>query len=305
MVSVDDLQSAVGSLRAEVPGILTQMLGQFRNEVMEGFKEINDRSITEIATQVQILRSEVEAHHKGFGAAVEKSVDDRFMIANKAFVVEQERLSASFANLQSMIQQVSDAGTEGGMDRFIALLKQQEKQMEAHTITVANVVHETLKNQVNTMDGRWNNWAVKTDARLGAFDSAGFNGPPGVDKPARGGYQLRVPDPKMWQLDTLKDGNHGFAKWRKGFDLQVDSIWNGLGNVLEEMRRDDNVIDAKKYNEYMLDLDTGRSIMPAGASDLDWAYQYVSTKLYMLIYNHCDVDPIKIIEESSVKLQYH
>ena len=88
------------------------MLGQFRNEVMEGFKEINDRSIREIATQVQTVKSQVEAHHQGVAREVEKSVGERFDIANHAFVTEQGRLTASVETLQAAIQKVSDATSE-------------------------------------------------------------------------------------------------------------------------------------------------------------------------------------------------
>ena len=35
---------------------------------------------------------------------------------------------------------------------------------------------------------------------------------------------------------------------------------------------------------------------PAGSLDLD--YKYVSVKLYMVLYMHCGIDLIKVLEES-------
>ena len=95
--------------------------------------------------------------------------------------------------------------------------------------------------------------------------------------PRAGSYQLRIPDSQNWKLDMLKDGTYGLAKWREGFDLQVNSIWNGLGDVLEEMRRDDNVIGVTSYNNDMVD------VVPAGASDIDWAIR-VDKTLYGYLY---------------------
>ena len=306
MVSIDDLTSAIQGLRGEVQGIVAPMMGQLRQEVMAGFKEMNDRSIQEIGNQVQALKEQVEAHHLDVGATVAKSVEDQFVTANKAFVAEQARLTEGFASMQEAIQKVSDASQSGGTDRFIALLMQQKIDADLKTDTVAHAVHATIKGQVNEMSEKWTQWSVATDARLLAFDSAGFGGPPGVDsRPSqgRGGYQFRVPDPKAWQLDVLKDGSHGFAKWRKGFDLQVNAVWNGLDLVLEAVRRSEDPITQVMFESMLLEhAPIGQdSVVRDGASKLDWNYTYISTKLYMVLYTHCDTDPIKIMEECDRK----
>ena len=36
-----------------------------------------------------------------------------------------------------------------------------------------------------------------------------------------------------------------------------------------------------------------------GASSFDWEHTHISNKLYSVIYAHLDVDPIKIVEEST------
>ena len=40
-------------------------------------------------------------------------------------------------------------------------------------------------------------------------------------------------------------------------------------------------------------------IIPVGASSLEWEYTHISNKLHSVIYAHLDVDPIKIVEEST------
>ena len=97
----------------------------------------------------------------------------------------------------------------------------------------------------------------------------------------------------------LKDDESGFAKWRKSFDLQVKAVWNGLDKLLEEIRGHD-------YVDVVIDEDVYRSLLlkaeiypPAGS--LDWNYKYISVKLYMVLYMHCGVDPVKVLEESSAR----
>ena len=66
----------------------------------------------------------------------------------------------------------------------------------------------------------------------------------------------------------LKDGESGFAKWRKSFDLQVNGVWNGLDKLPEEIRGHD-------YLDVIIDEDVYRSLLlKAGiypsAGSLDW-----------------------------------
>ena len=110
-------------------------------------------------------------------------------------------------------------------------------------------------------------------AEMRTYATTGAGGPPpGIERAPRGSYQLRVPDPQNWKLDTLKDGNHGFSKWRKSFDLQVNAVWNGLGDILEEMRNDEQPIDETSYDHYILK----HNPKPVGCGELDWMYKYVS-----------------------------
>ena len=64
--------------------------------------------------------------------------------------------------------------------------------------------------------------------------------PAGGSRQAPGGargYQIRIPDPKQWNLTILKNGETGFLPWRKSFELQVRAIWAGLDVVLERSER--------------------------------------------------------------------
>ena len=107
------------------------------------------------------------------------------------------------------------------------------------------------------------------------------------------GYQIRIPDPKAWNLTVLKNGESGFLPWRKSFDLQVRAIWAGLDQVLESLREEIVPVDKSLYERLV------EPIIPAGASSLDWEYTHMSNNLYSVIYAHLHADPIKIVEEST------
>ena len=100
-----------------------------------------------------------------------------------------------------------------------------------------------------------------------------------------------------WKLDVLKDGESGFAEWRKSFDLQVNAVWNGIGKLLWKIRGHEYV-DVIFDEHVCQSLVTKAKIYPPARS-LYWNYKYISIKLYMVVYTHCGIDPIKVLEESS------
>ena len=97
----------------------------------------------------------------------------------------------------------------------------------------------------------------------------------------------------------LKDGSSGFGAWRKTFDLQVRAVWAGLDQVLESMRATGKDACGQVTREVYERLLLESAVKPLGASDLDWDYTHISSKLYMVLHSHCDVDPTKVIEEST------
>ena len=115
----------------------------------------------------------------------------------------------------------------------------------------------------------------------------------------RGGYQIRVPDPQAWKLEMLKDGDHGFVKWRESFEIQVNSVWIGFDVMLEEIRSHtmkDKIIDEDEYNILL----RKHNLYPVNGQ-LDWDYKYLSTKIYMVLFTYCGMDPIKIMKEANKK----
>ena len=96
-----------------------------------------------------------------------------------------------------------------------------------------------------------------------------------------------------------KDCESGFAKWRKSFDLQVHAVWNGFDKLLEDIRGHDHVDVIFDEEVYRSLLRKAQIYPPAGS--LDWNYKYISVKLYMVLYTHCGIDPIKVLEESTAR----
>ena len=56
----------------------------------------------------------------------------------------------------------------------------------------------------------------------------------------------------------------------------------------------DAIIDEHVYRGLMM-----KSGICSPAGPLDWDYTYVLVKLYMVLYTHCGIDPIKVPEESA------
>ena len=302
-VSPDDLAGAMNGLRGEIPGIVAPLVAGLRGEITSAFKDLHDRSLVEINTQITVLKDQVEATRQATVAEIQRVTGDKLEAANAAFVAEQARLTTSVTELQRAIDTVGQAG-QGDIAKFSELLAKHDAATVGHTKIVADSVHQLLRSQLDIVDQRMTDWSTIVnnrldghDAGLGAVSGSSGVGGSSTSQPRGGRYDLRVPDPKQWQLDMLKDGTHGFVKWRKTFDLQVNSVWNGLDAVLEGVRAEKQPIDKDVFETLLSVAD----IKPAGASELDWAYRYMSTKLYMVIYTHCDVDPIKIIEEGDHK----
>ena len=136
-------------------------------------------------------------------------------------------------------------------------------------------------------------WTIKLNDRIGASEAQ----PPRFDISGgpriKGGYQLRVPDANCCKLDKLKDGTHGLHAWRTTLDLWVRSVWAGMDNILEAVRDEPEVIDASSYTR----LKSEQYLVPADASELDWAYLHVSNNRLIVWESHLDTDQTKIMGE--------
>jgi hypothetical protein len=157
-----------------------------------------------------------------------------------------------------------------------------------------------MSNEVRTMHGEVTQLDGEMKHRMGQVEHViqqrMMNTPVEGERQGPGGargYQIRVPDPKSWNLTRFKNRESGFLPWRKSFELQVRAIWAGLDVVLEALREETSPVGREVYNRLV------QPHIPEGASPMDWDYTHISNKLYSVLYAHLDVDPIKIVEESS------
>ena len=181
----------------------------------------------------------------------------------------------------------------GKLDEVANLLVRYKDQQDQNV----QVIHQIMSAEVRSMHDQFHTHIQQTTYRLTDLEAtrarSNASGPTGSGSGR--GYQIRVPDPKMWEVSMLKDGAHGFRLWRKTFELQVRAIWSDLDKVLGDMREKEEVITESAYYH----LISERQCKPEGASELDWNYKYISTKLYSVLHAHCDTDPTKVIEEST------
>ena len=195
-------------------------------------------------------------------------------MADKAFKSEQEETRSrmvTFGERMATFEEAVKLVAEGGFERFVQQLNDQRRATE----TIIDTVHRTLAasstQSVSALNDRTDEQLAELWTRIqtkfadvevkiqravagGGGQGDGF-GPSSSSGLPRGSYQLRVPEPQNWKLDMLKDGESGFAKWRKSFDLQVNAVWNGLDKLLEEIRGHDYVdviIDEGVYRSLLL-----------------------------------------------------
>ena len=129
-VSPDDLAGATNSLRAEIPQIVAPMLAGLRVEITNAFKDLHDRSLVEINTQITALKDQVESTRQATVLEIQRVTQEKLEAANAAFVTEQARLTTSVADLQKAIDTVGQAG-QGDIAKFSELLAKHD----ADTVT--------------------------------------------------------------------------------------------------------------------------------------------------------------------------
>ena len=66
----------------------------------------------------------------------------------------------------------------------------------------------------NAMQARLAQMERGTGGGAQRFDNGG-----GPSHGGARGYQIRTPNPEVWNLTILKNGEHGFLPWRKSFDM--------------------------------------------------------------------------------------
>ena len=159
----------MGELRAEIPQLVATQTSAMRTEIEAALKELHDRSLVEISTQVTQLKALVESQQSTAVAEIGRITQEKFDTANGRFITEQTRLTASVEDLQRAISAVGAAGA-GEFEKFSAMLAQHEKNVVDHTKIVGDSVHNLLRNQVNGLKSEFFEWSVKVDGRLAAHD---------------------------------------------------------------------------------------------------------------------------------------
>ena len=67
------------------------------------------------------------------------------------------------------------------------------------------------------------------------------------------GYQIRVPNPKSWNLTIFKNGEHGFLPWQsRSVDLQVRAIWGKPDRVSEAIHEEIEPVDQIMYTRMLM-----------------------------------------------------
>ena len=168
---MQDLQAAMGELRAEIPQLVATQTSAMRAIIEAALKELHDRSLVEISTQVTQLKSLVEAQQSTAVAEIGRITQEKFDKANEAFITEQARLTASVDDLQKGIDKFG-TGAAGEFERFSTLLAQHERNVEGHTTIVGDTVLNTLSKEVNGVRKDFFDWSLKVDGRLDAHDAA-------------------------------------------------------------------------------------------------------------------------------------
>ena len=191
----------------------------------------------------------------GIAQQVSDTVDTRFQHASKSFSDEQElmrgqlqtgqeRITATQAIIEKSLEALKTnvdtavakmaAVSDGKLDGVASKLVEQEDKMTGFAVAMASyeadqakniqVIHTVMSGEVRTMHGDVTQLGSTLNHRMGQVEhivqQQMMNAPVDGGRQSPGGargYQIRVPDPKSWNLTVLKNGETGFLPWRKSF----------------------------------------------------------------------------------------
>ena len=196
-VTVHDLEGAMNSLRSEI-----------------------DRAVTAALV-------EVRGHGENIGQRVSTAVEEKFREASDAFSTSQARimktqeiveqtLAKLDQELKGTIEKMSTV-SEGKLDTVATKLIEQESLMNEFKQDAkknVSVIREIMSSEVRAMHGEVCSLQSEMKMRLQQVEQfvqqntqvdGARHGPGGAR-----GYQIRVPDPKSWNLTILKNGESGF-----------------------------------------------------------------------------------------------
>ena len=258
MASLQDLEGAVNALRGEISGIVAPQIAAS----ITSFR-------AEIGTTVTAAPSELRSHSETISQRVSVAVEERLQHASTGLSAEQQRLNALMHKEHERLTQAQvaieellatlkvdvetavgklSAVSDGKLEQVASVLIEQQATLDKYRVDQdlkVGAAREVLSIEVRKMHQSHTEVNTVTLGRMDQLELVvgaqmrdrpvdwNFSSPGGAR-----GYQIRIPDPKLWNLTVLKNGETGFLPWRKSFELQVRAIWAGLDVVLEALQEE-------------------------------------------------------------------
>ena len=255
--------------------VQTEMSKDIKKEFMDTQEQGSIRML-DIQTSMSVdLRNEFAKTQADYAARLENlasgidaAIRTKFAEADKAFndAIEAERAAytATVEELTTSWQLVHN----GKLNEVADAMKNLEKIQTSHVALSADYV-EHKKTAIEAFTNHWGLLQqLMRDAPLNNGDNRGA---PRASK----SLEVRVPDPRNWVLDVLKDGDWEWYAWRQAFELQVRSVWGDLEKVFIDLRGLQVPMDEELYQDKLIE----HSVVPQGLTPLPSALD-----MYLISY---------------------
>ena len=290
-------------VRELIGEVQTAMSKSLRDEFTATLQEVDTRIGAVQKAMSEDIRKEFEATRQtvlerleAVTGMIETTVSSKFDQADEAFKAERDAMHAVVRELKEAWE-MADNEIVRELSQSLAD-KAEEDRVRIQTVATA------FGGQITELRNEQIGWRQHVDQAISSHDnvlnahrSDGGGGegqaPQGTSRPPRG-LDVRVPDPRQWVLDVLKDGNKEWYEWRKTFELQVRSVWGNMSLVLEGLRELKVPMTTEDYAKFLEEF----HVVPEGGNRHDYGHQLVSQKLYMDLHLYCGPDAQKVIEES-------
>ena len=104
-----------------------------------------------------------------------------------------------------------------------------------------------------------------------------------------------MPEVQVWNIPTLTNAENGFHDWRETFDNQVGSVCLQLDVVLVALRDEKEFVDNDRFLELLSSTSKLEKLMDAHAAD--WAFSFVSRRLFSVLDAYFDGEAKKFLKE--------
>ena len=105
--------------------------------------------------------------------------------------------------------------------------------------------------------------------------------------------RIRIPDRTNLEVlsgDRAKD-KEGFIAWRDRLEMHLDTVWPGLGEVLEKIRDAKAPLTSEQFDS----LVPTHGDKPHDSEDEDWEMKSVGCHLYKVSMDHTTLDAKKTV----------